>query len=1078
MGRRHVVDYRPRAYALGDLIICLVPWVIPPISQIRAEYSMWLRVNILNPSLLVWLLVGILYAGMCHFPVALADEVGTALGPPVETITLPVTRDTWVSSVNGEQDANLGGASRLKLKGIQEFSLLDIAPPTRKLKGRVIVAAMLHMRNRSPDPLRRVTVSSLSSPWVEGTATTYRSKIGCSSFNWARQDQIPWAGSGSDITAVINGEGNSLWGFADASPPNAKGWQTVAVRPAVVAARVAGLSHGFVLFDDVGSEYERHGQHFVYRMFPNRYVASRQAEHGSRPYMTVYLGPHDDQPPQAIKVIQQVSPDEPLPSGQAIVQWNSPPDAGPAGTMGFLVKWTRLQTLDWDQAHEVPRYLIPLAGHSSTSVTMHLRDLDGLNSPTREVGSDSAAMPGSWITLGIRPIDATGNVGPVTTCRVQLSRPPQRQEPLDSFATSIPPFEDPGPLPRIGAVSVFVVDPLDKVAPDSGRLIPSRPDAQAYRRANHLWSSQQRLIRLYAARNEHVGFQLVLNGEFKHVRADLSFDRPRSEQGRKQAQRQSQLEANPRIEWFEYRDVPTPSGLLPDPLVPTHGLVTSSQPSVSPDTPDTPVAKNTANRRYTRLLGEIYVPRGTSLTSHQGTLRLTTEAGSIELRVDLHVWGFTLPDFLSFIPQMNCYGLPGPPYELAYYRLAQVHRTCLNRLPYNWRGQIRGGHAPDLRKKKSSHASRKSRDNAWDWSRYDRRFGPLLDGSAFADLPRGSVPVEAFYLPINENWPMNIERSFNGSYWSDEAFTSDYRDQLVDASRRFAQHCKERQWTDTFFEFYLNNKVFFKRPGWGRCSAPWIFDEPVNTQDFWALRWYGAAFHEGVGQTQAVKEGVKMVFRCDISRPQWQRDLLDDLLDVNVVSGAFRTYRHRVIDRKIQWGEIVYEYGGSNRITDSNTWPAAWCIDAWSLGADGVLPWQTVGNDTSWQRGDAQSLFYPGRNVGLDEPVPSIRLKAYRRGQQDVEYLTILSQLLGLPRWLIAQSVRRQLGLEATYEKNTEIDAGGLAYGQLTPDRLWRLRMWTGKILDERQPPERRRWVKLTTPKREPNRIPTLGHFE
>ena len=49
---------------------------------------------------------------------------------PAETsrrvVRLEVTRDTWVSDVGREADGNNGGAPRLKLKSIQEMTLLDV----------------------------------------------------------------------------------------------------------------------------------------------------------------------------------------------------------------------------------------------------------------------------------------------------------------------------------------------------------------------------------------------------------------------------------------------------------------------------------------------------------------------------------------------------------------------------------------------------------------------------------------------------------------------------------------------------------------------------------------------------------------------------------------------------------------------------------------------------------------------------------------------------------------------------------------------------------------------------------------
>ena len=59
------------------------------------------------------------------------------------------------------------------------------------------------------------------------------------------------------------------------------------------------------------------------------------------------------------------------------------------------------------------------------------------------------------------------------------------------------------------------------------------------------------------------------------------------------------------------------------------------------------------------------------------------------LPVVLRVWDFTLPDRLSFLPEMNCYGLPDD--ERAFYRLAHRHRTVLNRLPYFQNGRMADG---------------------------------------------------------------------------------------------------------------------------------------------------------------------------------------------------------------------------------------------------------------------------------------------------------------------------------------------------------------------------------------------------
>ncbi|MGH7134967.1 MAG: hypothetical protein ACREHD_04460, partial [Pirellulales bacterium] len=164
-------------------------------------------------------------------------------------------------------------------------------------------------------------------------------------------------------------------------------------------------------------------------------------------------------------------------------------------------------------------------------------------------------------------------------------------------------------------------------------------------------------------------------------------------------------------------------------------------------------------------------------------------------------------------------------------------------------------------------------------------------------------------------------------------------------------------------------------------------------------------------------------------------------------------------------------------IDQSNVQPAAWCIDAWSLGVDGVLPWQTIGNDQSWEKADTLALFYPGKPAGYEQPIASLRLKAFCRGQQDVEYLTLFSQLKQLPRWQMGQEVREWLGLVGQRKASgitAAEDAGVIHYGDIKPEDLWALRMALGEALSAAHPPAKRRLVEFNVPKRSAR---PLNHF-
>lgn len=916
---------------------------------------------------------------------------------PRGEIRLPVTRDVWFSEVGAEADGNNGAAPRLKLKSHQEMSLVDC--DVSSLRGKLIERASLSLHSVREPSARRVTIGSFGADWYEGTSTGYAPQVGSSSFNHKRHPQIPWTVPGSDLCSVILGQGGTTWRMADATPPDASGRQTIAIDPRIVAARIAGISEGFLVFDDTGSEWSREGDRFIPRPFPNRFFDSRDSNRTNAPYFTIVVAGEDHNAPDAPGVLQSETGD--LPAGEAWVSWTTPRDRGPAGVIGFFIK---------ADGKDLPRYLIPLAGEPGERVRMRLRDLE-----PKKAGE----KPRSIVSLEIRAVDAAGNVGPASKGSIRISS--RTAKPLPP--ATIDPFEpSTGPLPRIGAVEVSVVDELDKIDPVSGASIPAQEPG--YFISNHIWSAKDKRIRLQAARNEFAAFQVVLKGNASEVKPTIAFegggDSIESSIGR-------------------YRNVATARGPLPDPIV---DLADNESP---------PGVKSSS------LYVELYIPHNAKAGERKGKLVLSLGRERLEIAVSLLVWDFTLPDRLSFIPEMNCYDLPAD--ERDYYRSAHRHRTVINRVPYYHSGKVADGFAPGWN------------GSTLDWRDWDKRFGPYLDGSAFADLPRKNVPLECFYLPIHENWPTPIDPNYNGDYWADRAFTDSYRRDLVSVSRQFTDHLNKKGWHDTLFQYFFNGKNDFKRNGWSHGKCPWLLDEPAHTQDFWALRYFGKAFHEGA---DPVRGRAKVVFRADISRPQWQRDTLDGLLDYLVVAGSMRKYPRIVFDRKEAQRQIVLEYGSSNAIEASNTQPAGWSIDSWGLGADGVVPWQTIGTAESWTKADTLSLFYPRRNRRDAGPSPSIRLKAFRRGEQDVEYLTLYSQITGEPRWALSRSIRETLKLAPKREGTgftAGEDAGVISYQKLTPQDLWNLRTRLGAAISAIHPPAKNKLVDFETPVRDLKRL-------
>ncbi len=135
----------------------------------------------------------------------------------------------------------------------------------------------------------------------------------------------------------------------------------------------------------------------------------------------------------------------------------------------------------------------------------------------------------------------------------------------------------------------------------------------------------------------------------------------------------------------------------------------------------------------------------------------------------------------------------------------------------------------------------------------------------------------------------------------------------------------------------------------------------------------------------------------DVSRPQFARDLLDRVVDLDV-TGGFAGYRRFLEDRRERWGCRIWTYGGAPPSRVSALALVAQALDLWGRGVDGFVPWLALGTEGDWRVFSETSVIYTGRPMGIAGPCASLRLKAVRRGQQDVELLGLLAERRGLLR--------------------------------------------------------------------------------
>jgi hypothetical protein len=373
----------------------------------------------------------------------------------------------------------------------------------------------------------------------------------------------------------------------------------------------------------------------------------------------------------------------------------------------------------------------------------------------------------------------------------------------------------------------------------------------------------------------------------------------------------------------------------------------------------------------------------------------------------LRVGPAVLPERASFRISLTSYG--APPGERSVYALAHEHRATLAVLRYDQSGRVADGAAPPI--EGSGRAARVA-----DWSAFDARFGPLFDGSAFQETSRPGVPLDHFYLPFCENWPAPIDGGYrwSGVRWEDhwrvagpieQGFSGAWQETFVAVLADFVAHIREKGW-ETSFQAFMNDKYFWKqwapeRRGPGDGTSFWLLDEPLHADDFAALAFFGGLVRRARGGRAA-----PVLFRADVSRPQWGRDLLDRVLDLEVSGGDPGVLRFAEEGRD-RFRRTLWTYGQSPPPSASALEIPAAALDLYGRGIDGFVPWLAVGDEESWQKPKSTAILYPGRPAGFDGALPSLRLKAYRRAEEDIELVRLLALRRGL---LEGDPARRAVG--------------------------------------------------------------------
>ncbi len=936
--------------------------------------------------------------------------------------------DTVTRMYRGDPTLDFGAREPLFVEGAHYVALLGFDPAPAA--GKRVRSARLWLHRAGEEPLRTLVLSTISVPWFEGGGDGYGTDSRGSCAAYVRLDgegrPVRWAGPGSEITDVIMTEGHTL--RAEGAVRRERGgWQSVEVPAPLVESILCGDSYGLALVDGKG-QLRTADDNFIEKKFHSR--ASRFA-----PYLRVELEQAEGPPPAAPQVTVLPAPEAAGLEGGAVRLAILPAGEGDSRGCSYEVRTApvALDAATVDSARTVPRWQLPHP-HPAGTDTVLLRGLPA----------------GASLGVAVRVVSRDGRRGPWAFAAGEAVA-----------ARAIPELASTGGPDLGGKIRVWACGAGEKVNPVSGRLLEEAPALYArpaeradfdYMYRNWLWEAREGRIELDVPRGGTAAFQVVIEAPPEGLsgldcRADW-LDRPAGA-GRFPV----------RVFKLWYLASVATGAWYPEVAVPLSGEV------AIPDS-----ANRIEGQRNQALLVEFQVPREAGPGSYRGAVTIGARgllSRRIEVRVEVHP--AVLPEVLPFVTELNVYTPVGGQYGLdnnsdeyfaleeQYYRMAHEHLCALNQIPYTQTGEIKFTGAPEL-------AGEGGAMHVADWSAWDRRFGRYLDGSAFRDTDRPS-PVPVMYLPFHENWPGDLRRLYrftptDTSYIGqlnqhtleappiEEAFDPAYQQAFLNVMGDFIAHFRERGWTGTEFQFYLNNKYYWKGPEMGgdrNGVAWWLLDEPYHWDDFKALAWFGELFMRATDEA----DDLRLVYRLDVSRPHLSFGLFDGMRSVSYVSAMFYERNHYLRGRQERFGEDIRNYGAFNNLEESNLATAGWPLQAWLGGGSGVLPWQVIGDDSNFERFQNTAVLYPGLRFGIRGPVASLRLKAARQGTEDAVLLELLARREGWSREQAAAAVYAKVGRVAggTVEEYFD-DAGRVGSGQMSSAELAALRRAVLRSLD------------------------------
>ena len=582
------------------------------------------------------------------------------------------------------------------------------------------------------------------------------------------------------------------------------------------------------------------------------------------------------------------------------------------------------------------------------------------------------------------------------------------------------------------------VDPIrNKPFEENPSLFPDglRP---GYKDSNLFWDGSARRIKLKAARNETVAFQIVIErtgAKLTNVSVALA------ELAGPAGARIPMGNIDMFREWYVHVENPSQqsytlgTGWYPDGLLPCLRWSGNLYPHtyVMPfDLPDP--LNNVGNEQMSQAMWvDIYIPKSPQDAppgNYTAPIVVFSDQGRTELSLELQVWDFDLPEESHLKPniytdtEINSFA---EDLELKYYQLARKHRLSITPMGYAPALQVAGTEVEI------------------DWRQYDARLSKYFDGSAFSEQygysgPGYGVPTEYILLPFDA-YPLNLYKIPRGIQLSGKEWKF-YAPWPVPMPRQGPTPEYRAIWKNAFQAYQAH---FDQHSTWNRTQMIVYFLSLDESYD-------GVARDRMLYFGQLLKESSvpRLEYRVDGSYTGETMERLEKVLDI--ANLGLEDCEAPIAGEIKKRGIKLWFYENGASIIDGDGLKCrALSWYAWKVGADAWDIWEMDFNSLrAWQypqtyrtQNGAGMLVYRGEMMGLDEPAASMRFKGMRRGSQDYEYFWLLAQTPG-GREVADETVRQVV--HGSFRGKESLGAPGMWVHD--PDEWDRMRAKIGDAID------------------------------